>query len=93
MTPIQRRACLSLRRIKLGHFPTRAHRFVQSMINLAEKDRWESIELSAKQRAGVARTVRRFRRQVNDPNVLFWAQRTLVELATTHQEESCQQTQ
>jgi hypothetical protein len=82
MTPMQRRACLSLREITFGHFPTGARRFVRSMIDIAELHHWESIELSAQQLAGVARTLQRFRRQVNDANVLFWAQRMLVELAT-----------
>jgi hypothetical protein len=92
MTPIQRRACLSLRRITFGHFPTGARRFVASMIDVAGQDRWQSIELSAKQLAAIARTLRRFRRQVNDPNILFWAQRILVELSTNPQlEEACQQ--
>lgn len=92
MTPIQRRACLSLDRITFGHFPVGARRFVRSMIDTAAKEHWQSIELRAKQLAAVARTLRRFRRQVNDPNILFWAQRILVELATNpQQEEACQQ--
>jgi hypothetical protein len=95
MTAMQRQACLSLGQITFGHFPTGARRFVRSMIERAESDRWESITLTGRQLAAVARTVRRFRRQVNNPHVLFWAQRILVELAILqpNQEEPCQQQQ
>jgi hypothetical protein len=94
VTPIQRRACLSLAQITFGHFAVGAKRFVRSMIERAESDRWQSIELTGKQLAAVARTIRRFRRQVNNPHILFWAQRTLVELASNpQQEEACQRNQ
>lgn len=91
MTPMQRRACLALGQITFGHFPIGARRFAQSMIERAESERWKSIELSGKQLAAVARTVRKFRRQVKNPHVLFWAQRLLAEqspLVSFNQEES-----
>jgi hypothetical protein len=92
MTPMQRTACWSLARINCGHFPDGAKMFMCSMIERAESERWESIALTKRQLAAVARTVQRFRRQINNPHVLFWAQRFLFELVNQpQQEELCQQ--
>jgi hypothetical protein len=77
MTPIQRRACLSLRDVRLSQFGP--HRFRKALIAQAESQTWASIELSAKQVRRLARIVRTFRRQIANPHLLFWAQRVLAE--------------
>jgi hypothetical protein len=45
------------------------------------------IELSDRQVFRLALLIRTYRRQVGDPNLLFWAQRTLVEASLSFHEE------
>jgi hypothetical protein len=81
MTPIQRRACRSLQHVAYGR--ARGHRvFGLVMARRAERRNWQRVELTPKQLRRVALLVRRYRRQITSPNLLFWAQRTLVELAS-----------
>lgn len=78
MTPIQRRACRSLKNVAYG----RAHRhrvFGLVMARKAERRNWQRIELTPKQLRRVAMLVRRYRRQIGSPNLLFWSQRMLAE--------------
>ena len=89
MTPIQRRACLSLRGIVLSKFAP--WRLRKALIARGESERWRSTELTARQLACLARLVRRYRRQIGDSNLLFWAQRVLAEQQfTSIAEEPCQ---
>ncbi len=89
MTPIQRRACLALSGVTLSRFSPRHFRY--AVVELAQSDRWPAVELSAKQVALLARTVRKYRRQIGDANLLFWAQRVLAEGSIDSKlEEPCQ---
>jgi hypothetical protein len=49
------------------------------MVRRAECPGWRSIELTDRQLARLARTVRKFRRQIDDPHLLYWSQRVLAE--------------
>jgi hypothetical protein len=89
MTPMQRRACLALRTITLGKFGPR--RLIEWLVSRGESDRWESIKLTARQLARLARIHRKYRRQVGDVHVLFWSQRVLADEVFSTQEEPCQQ--
>jgi hypothetical protein len=40
---------------------------------------WQSIELTPRQLARLARHLRKYRRQVADPDLLFWCQRVLAD--------------
>lgn len=88
MTPMQRRACLALRDITFGYLPG-ARPFVRSMIAQGESDDLESIKLTKRQLAGLARTLRRFRRQLRNPHLLFWSQRVLAEQQFQPLEDAC----
>ena len=86
MTSIQRRACRSLKDVAYGrHAGDRT--FGRAMAEKASRPNWEWIELTAKQLARVARQVRRYRRQIRSPDLLFWAQRTLAEALVSTVEE------
>jgi len=88
MTPIQRKACLSLRGLSYGRFGLGTHAFARAMVRRGEARAWPFIELSQRNLMRLARSVRRFRRQICDPHLLFLAQRTLAE---ANQEEPCRQ--
>jgi hypothetical protein len=78
MTAIQRSACLSLVGLAYGR-AAKARAFARSMQRRAESNGWHVIELTPKQVRRLAKQVRRYRRQIKSPDLLFWAQRTLAE--------------
>jgi len=78
MTAIQRRACRSLEHVAYGR-AANSRRFGLAVARRANRGDWRSIELTPKQLERVARMIRRFRRQIGSPDLLFWAQRTLAE--------------
>lgn len=90
MTPMQRHACHSLRGLAFGR-QLGYHSFARSMVRLAGLPAWPAIDLSPRQVRRLAICVRKFRRQIADPHLLFWSQRALAELATITQEEPCPQ--
>jgi hypothetical protein len=89
VTTIQRQACLSLNGLHYGRYEFYRN-FGRSMVRLAEQPAWPLIELSDNQLYRLARAVRKFRRQINDPDLLFWAQRVLADATFQIQEELCQ---
>jgi hypothetical protein len=80
MTPMQRNACESLRGLRFGRCGG-YREFARLMVRSAEIGAWPAIQLTPKQIQRLARAIRRFRRQINDANLLFWAQRVLAEAA------------
>jgi hypothetical protein len=61
------------------------------MIRRAECPAWPEIALTPRQLGRLARTVRKFRRQIGNPHLQFWAQRVLAEATlSVFQEEPCQ---
>jgi hypothetical protein len=91
VTSMQRRACFSLNGLSFGRSGLGVRSFARAMVRRAECVAWKSIELTPRQLERLARAVRRFRRQIGDPNLLFWSQRVLAEQAfsTLSQEEPC----
>lgn len=82
MTPIQRRACLALSPISVAYGRAQfSRRFGHCMQRRAESPRWEWIELTPRQLHRLATNLRRYRRQIRNQDLLFWAQRTLAELS------------
>jgi hypothetical protein len=75
---MQRRACRALQHVAYGRSQA-LRNFGRGMAKRASRDDWQSIELTPRQLERIARTVRRYRRQITNPNLLFWAQRTLAE--------------
>ena len=93
MTPIQRRACLALSRIGYGRNPAMlgAMTFGNAMLCRGERGDWRSIEFTDRQLHRLAKHIRKFRRQIGEPNLLFWSQRVLAEACFFSKEEPCQQ--
>jgi len=73
---MQRRACRALQHVAYGRAQS-LRNFGRAIAKRASRDEWQSIELTPRQLERVARTIRRYRRQITNPNLLFWAQRTL----------------
>jgi hypothetical protein len=87
MTPMLRKACLSLKCVAYGrHRGDR--RFGNAVAGFASRPDWQAVQLTDRQIARVAYQVRRYRRQIGSPNLLFWAQRTLAEARFQPLEES-----
>jgi hypothetical protein len=80
MTPMQRSACFAVKGLRFGgaHW---SRQFAGRMARAAEHKHWPEIALTQKQILALSRVVLRFRRQINNPHVQFWAQRTLAEAA------------
>lgn len=78
MTTIQRKACLALRGLAFGHHAG-ARSFGKAMIRRADDPAWFDIDLTPTQLTRLAKCVRKFRRQIRNPHLLFWAQRVLAE--------------
>jgi hypothetical protein len=79
VTPIQRSACLALKGVSFGLVSGGQHLFARSMVRRGECPGWALIELSPKQLTRLAQTVRKFRRQIRNPDLQFWAQRVLAD--------------
>lgn len=88
MTPIQRRACLALYPVSYGRL-IGPRAFALAMHRRADGEGWRSIQLTDRQLERLANHVRKFRRQIGDPNLLFWAQRVLAEAKFSKKEEGC----
>lgn len=87
MTKIERKACLALKGVAYGrHRGDR--RFGHAVAKFASRRDWPAVELTDRQIARVAYQVRRYRRQIDSPNLLFWAQRTLADARFQLVEES-----
>lgn len=80
MTRMQRKACLSLAGLSYGRADW-CRQFGRKMVRLAERKDWQLLNLTPRQLLTLARVVSRFRRQIANPNLQFWSQRTLVESA------------
>lgn len=89
MTPIQRKACLALRGLAFGRLGG-YRSFARAMVGVAELQCWSLIELTDWQIQRLAQSVRKFRRQIRNPHLLFWAQRTLTELKLPIYQEASQ---
>jgi hypothetical protein len=89
MTRIQRQACLAAGKILFGRNPVMmgGRPFARAMSRRGSSGAWKLIELSDRQVFRLALLIRTYRRQVGDPNLLFWAQRTLVEASLSFHEE------
>jgi len=92
MTPIQRKACLSVNGLRFGLNGLRFQSFARSMVRRGEMPGWKLIELTPRQLCRLALMIRRFLRQIGDDNLLFWAQRVLADAKfSVPEEEPCQQ--
>jgi hypothetical protein len=91
MTSMERKACLALRGVEFGR-AVRYRVWARGLVRLGDLPAWPRIMLTERQRYRLARSVRKFRRQIANPNLLFWSQRVLAELFQSQsQEEPCQQ--
>jgi hypothetical protein len=89
VTRIQRQACLAAGKIRFGRNPKTmgGRAFAKAMSRRGSSGAWKAIELSSRQLWRLARLIRKYRRQIADPNLLFWAQRTLAESSLSLHEE------